>query len=111
MEERCWLEITNWLSFCRNLWVSTVRFRFFTPAVDVKSMIILFSMPCTKRKKTRSRRVSYDFHLSAQAYAVIAVVSVQVTLRYYSAITLAAAGPLAPFSIENSTFWPSSNVL
>jgi hypothetical protein len=66
---------------------------------------------CLKHKKTRSRRVFYHVHLSAQADAVIAVVSIRVIISYYSVITLAAAGPLAPFSIENSTFCPSSSVL
>jgi len=63
-----------------------------------------------RNEKTRHGGFFIHYHLSAQALAFIAIVSVSEIIGDYSAITLTADGPLAPFSIENSTFWPSSKV-
>lgn len=57
-----------------------------------------------RNEKTCTRQVFYHYILTAQAVAVIAIVSISEVIGNYSATTLAADGPLAPFSIENSTF-------
>lgn len=58
----------------------------------------------SETKKPARGRFLYHYHLTAQAVAVIAIVSIREVIGNYSATTLAADGPLAPLSIENSTF-------
>src|SRR2546421_493293 len=63
-----------------------------------------------QKKPHMAAFLSLTLHCSG-CYAVIAIVFVSEVIANYSATTFTADGPLAPFSIENSTFWPSSKVL